>query len=77
MNMKNQTNNIQTTLSYYNNYTQEFIQSTRYVNFQTTQDKFLGYLKDDASILDFGCGSKRCGSQEMSEKDERMKDGSI
>lgn len=59
MNMKNQTNNIQTTLSYYNNYTQEFIQSTRYVNFQTTQDKFLGYLKDDASILDFGCGSGR------------------
>ena len=59
MAMKNQFPNIQTTLSYYDNHTQEFIRSTRGVSFRNIQDKFLSCLKKDASILDFGCGSGR------------------
>lgn len=48
-----------TTLSYYDKHTKEFIKLTRDVDFKTIQDKFLSYLKDHASILDFGCGSGR------------------
>lgn len=47
------------TLDYYDKHTKEFIDSTRYVDFSKTQNKFLSYLPDQASILDFGCGSGR------------------
>lgn len=47
------------TLDYYNQKTEEFVQSTVNVDFTETQDKFLNLLPDGASILDFGCGSGR------------------
>ena len=47
------------TLNYYDEKTQEFIESTVNVDFQETQDKFLKLLAPKAHILDFGCGSGR------------------
>lgn len=47
------------TLDYYNNYADEFYQSTVTVEFTEMQDRFLKKLKKDAYILDFGCGSGR------------------
>ena len=47
------------TLDYYNNYADEFYQSTVTVEFTEMQDCFLKKLKKDAYILDFGCGSGR------------------
>ena len=49
----------QVTLDYYNQKTEEFIQSTVNVDFTETQDKFLKLLPVGAHILDFGCGSGR------------------
>lgn len=50
---------IQSTIEYYNRCAEDFCHSTASVNFQALQEKFLGYLPDRASILDFGCGSGR------------------
>ncbi|MBR4846719.1 MAG: class I SAM-dependent methyltransferase, partial [Phascolarctobacterium sp.] len=47
------------TLNYYDEKTQEFIESTVNVDFKETQDKFLKLLAPKAYILDFGCGSGR------------------
>ena len=47
------------TLNYYDEKTQEFIESTVNVDFKETQDKFLKLLAPKAHILDFGCGSGR------------------
>ena len=47
------------TLNYYDEKTQEFIESTVNVDFKETQDKFLKLLAPQAHILDFGCGSGR------------------
>ena len=47
------------TLNYYDEKTQEFIESTVNVDFKETQDKFLQLLEPKAHILDFGCGSGR------------------
>ncbi len=47
------------TLNYYEDKTQEFIESTVNVDFQETQDKFLKLLAPQTHILDFGCGSGR------------------
>ena len=47
------------TLNYYEDKTQEFIESTVNVDFRETQDKFLKLLAPKAHILDFGCGSGR------------------
>ena len=47
------------TLNYYEEKTQEFIESTVNVDFKETQDKFLKLLDREAHILDFGCGSGR------------------
>lgn len=48
-----------TTLSYYTEHAEEIASSTVSVDFKTTQERFLRYLKLKASILDFGCGSGR------------------
>ena len=47
------------TLNYYDEKTQEFIESTVNVDFKETQDKFLKLLAPQTQILDFGCGSGR------------------
>ena len=47
------------TLDYYNQKTEEFIDSTLNVDFSQTQDRFLKLLPSVAHILDFGCGSGR------------------
>ncbi len=47
------------TLNYYNNYAQQFFDSTCFVDFSTTQNKFLDKLSTNSYILDFGCGSGR------------------
>ena len=47
-----------TTLNYYNNNAEAFIQGTIAVDFSDTQDKFLNLLSG-RKILDFGCGSGR------------------
>lgn len=48
-----------TTLTYYNKNAQNFISTTREVDFTQTQTRFLTKLSKGASILDFGCGSGR------------------
>ena len=50
---------MKTTLDYYNENAQSFVAGTQDVEFHETQDKFLSYLDDGASVLDFGCGSGR------------------
>ena len=47
------------TLTYYDNYADEFYKSTVNVEFSTMQERFLKKLKNDSYILDFGCGSGR------------------
>lgn len=47
------------TIDYYNEHVQDFASSTVDVEFHELQDKFLAYLQQGASILDFGCGSGR------------------
>jgi len=47
-----------TTLNYYNNNAEAFINGTISVDFSATQDKFLNLLSGK-KILDFGCGSGR------------------
>lgn len=47
------------TLAYYENNANEFARSTRDVAFSEIQDKFLEYIAEHGSILDFGCGSGR------------------
>ena len=48
-----------TTLSYYSTNAVAFAADTVTVDFKTTQDRFLCWLKPGAAILDFGCGSGR------------------
>lgn len=50
---------MNTTISYYNQNAQQFIESTAYIDFTSTQDRFLAMLQKGASILDFGCGAGR------------------
>ena len=47
------------TLDYYEKNAESFANGTADIEFSEMQDKFLSMLKDDASILDFGCGSGR------------------
>lgn len=47
------------TLNYYNKNAHVFTEGTINVNFSYTQNKFLEKLKEDSTILDFGCGSGR------------------
>lgn len=47
------------TIDYYNKNAKQFISGTISADMHITQDKFLSYLKPNAEILDFGCGSGR------------------
>ena len=47
------------TINYYNEKTQDFIDSTVNVDFTATQEKFTNKLQTGCHILDFGCGSGR------------------
>lgn len=47
------------TLTYYNQNAAQFYTGTVSVEFTATQQRFLSYLPNPASILDFGCGSGR------------------
>ena len=57
MNPKSQTE--KTTLQYYNKNAENFINTTRNVDFSQVQTLFLSHLFQGAYILDFGCGSGR------------------
>ena len=50
---------MDTTIEYYNNNAEAFIENTRNVDFHNIQNKFLENLPAGAIILDFGCGSGR------------------
>lgn len=47
------------TIEYYNENADKFVTDTQDVVFTATQDVFLSYLSDKATVLDFGCGSGR------------------
>ena len=47
------------TIDYYNLNAENFIESTQNVDMHQAQDRFLRLLDENASILDFGCGSGR------------------
>ena len=47
------------TIDYYNLNAENFIESTQNVDMYQAQDRFLQLLDENASILDFGCGSGR------------------
>ena len=47
------------TIDYYNLNAENFIENTQNVDMHQAQDRFLQLLKENASILDFGCGSGR------------------
>ena len=47
------------TIDYYNLHAENFIESTQNVDMHHAQDRFLQLLDENASILDFGCGSGR------------------
>ena len=51
--------NIDNTLSYYNDKANEFCEDTVNADVSLQRDRFLGYLRPGATILDFGCGSGR------------------
>lgn len=47
------------TLSYYDEKAKEFCENTVNADVSPQRDRFLSFLKESASILDFGCGSGR------------------
>ena len=47
------------TIDYYNLNAENFIENTQNVDMHLAQDRFLRLLDENASILDFGCGSGR------------------
>lgn len=47
------------TINYYNDNATAFVSSTISADFKQIQDKFLGLLPKQGTILDFGCGSGR------------------
>lgn len=50
---------MSTTLNYYNQHAQEFINNTEQVNMQNLYSIFLRYLPASGYLLDVGCGSGR------------------
>lgn len=67
-----------TTIDYYNKNAERFYTDTVKVAFSAIQDNFAKYLKDQANILDFGCGSGR-DSKAFKEKGYKVDaiDGSV
>lgn len=51
--------NTKKTLEYYNSQATNFVSGTVNVEFSELQNKFIDYLPEGGSILDFGCGSGR------------------
>lgn len=51
--------NMNDTLTYYNQNAPDFIHTTQTVDFHEIQALFLSYLPDKSRILDLGCGSGR------------------
>lgn len=51
--------NKDTTLQYYNQNAQSFVEGTIHADLTDTQNRFLSRLEPGATILDFGCGSGR------------------
>lgn len=47
------------TIDYYNQYADQFLQATLYVDMESLYQPFLAELPDSARILDLGCGSGR------------------
>ncbi len=45
------------TIDYYNQYADQFVQATLYVDMESLYQPFLAELPDSARILDLGCGS--------------------
>ena len=52
-------NSDNNTLSFYNTHAADFVRHTVDVEFTSVQDKFLKYIPEHGSVLDFGCGSGR------------------
>ncbi|MEE3420939.1 MAG: class I SAM-dependent methyltransferase [Lachnospiraceae bacterium] len=50
---------MNTTIAYYNEHAQEYIEKSRDLGDQRVEDYFLSLLPHSARILDFGCGSGR------------------
>lgn len=50
---------MKTTIDYYNQNANQFVQGTIFVDFSATQERFLAKLPTGAYVLDFGCGSGR------------------
>ena len=50
---------MNSTIDYYNLNAENFIENTQNVDMHQAQDRFLRLLDENASILDFGCGSGR------------------
>ena len=50
---------MHSTIDYYNLNAKKFIENTQNVDMHLAQDRFLRLLDENASILDFGCGSGR------------------
>ena len=50
---------MDTTIEYYNQNADQFVQDTLSVNFIATQERFLKKIPSGSRILDFGCGSGR------------------
>lgn len=48
-----------TTIDYYNQNAEAFVQSTLHADMHEHYDRFLPYLPDQARLLDLGCGSGR------------------
>lgn len=53
------TEEIKTTIEYYNNNAEQFADTTKGVGFANIQMRFLSKLPHGGGILDFGCGSGR------------------
>lgn len=47
------------TIEYYNQYADEYVDDTLYADMSDARNKFLSYVPEGGTILDFGCGSGR------------------
>lgn len=47
------------TIEYYNQHADEYVESTLHADMSEARNKFLSYIPEGGTILDFGCGSGR------------------